>query len=97
MLAADDHVIIGVAGEDLLVDRANVTGGAFGAQPRPVLGARTIRLGGQRNSGVNHVINGQGAAVITNRKAIVDSTDPYIHRHGTAPWDPEDGRFCRGD
>jgi len=32
----------------------------------------TIRLSGQRNSGINHVINGQGAPVITNRKAIVD-------------------------
>jgi hypothetical protein len=32
----------------------------------------TIRLGGQRNSGMSHVINGQGAAVITNRKAMVD-------------------------
>ncbi len=32
----------------------------------------TIRLGGQRNSGMSHVMNGQGAAVITNRKAIVD-------------------------
>jgi len=32
----------------------------------------TIRLGGQRNSGMNHVVNGHGAAVITSRKAIVD-------------------------
>ena len=32
----------------------------------------TIRLGGQPNSGINHVINGYGAPVITTRKAIVD-------------------------
>ena len=32
----------------------------------------TIRLSGRPNSGINHVINGQGAAVITTRKAIVD-------------------------
>ncbi len=32
----------------------------------------TIRLAGQRNSGINHVINGQGGPVITTRKAIVD-------------------------
>ncbi len=32
----------------------------------------TIRLAGQRNSGINHVINGAGAAVITTRKATVD-------------------------
>jgi hypothetical protein len=32
----------------------------------------TIRLGGQTNSGINHVINGTGASVITTRKATVD-------------------------
>ena len=32
----------------------------------------TIRLGGRPNSGINHVINGTGAAVITRRKAVVD-------------------------
>jgi hypothetical protein len=32
----------------------------------------TIRLAGRQNSGINHVINGTGASVITNRKAIVD-------------------------
>jgi hypothetical protein len=32
----------------------------------------TIRLGGRPNSGINHVINGKGAAVITTRKAVVD-------------------------
>jgi len=32
----------------------------------------TIRLAGQRGSGINHVINGTGAAVISTRKAIVD-------------------------
>jgi hypothetical protein len=32
----------------------------------------TIRLSGQPNSGISHVINGKGAAVITTRKAIVD-------------------------
>ena len=32
----------------------------------------TIRLAGRRNSGINHVINGTGPAVITNRKAVVD-------------------------
>jgi hypothetical protein len=32
----------------------------------------TIRLAGQRNSGINHVINGTGAPVITTRKAVVD-------------------------
>lgn len=32
----------------------------------------TIRLSGQPNSGINHVINGRGSAVITTRKAIVD-------------------------
>jgi hypothetical protein len=32
----------------------------------------TIRLGGQTNSGINHVINGTGASVISTRKAIVD-------------------------
>jgi hypothetical protein len=32
----------------------------------------TIRLSGQRNSGMSHVINGTGAAVITDRKAVVD-------------------------
>lgn len=32
----------------------------------------TIRLAGQRNSGINHVINSTGTAVITTRKAIVD-------------------------
>lgn len=32
----------------------------------------TIRLGGLPNSGIRHVINGQGPSVITARKAIVD-------------------------
>ena len=32
----------------------------------------TIRLSGRPNSGMNHVINGTGGAVITTRKAIVD-------------------------
>jgi hypothetical protein len=32
----------------------------------------TIRLGGQTNSGINHVINGTGASVISTRKATVD-------------------------
>jgi hypothetical protein len=32
----------------------------------------TIRLSGRPNSGISHVINGQGAPVITTRKAIVD-------------------------
>ncbi len=32
----------------------------------------TIRLSGRPNSGINHVINGRGAAVITSRKAVVD-------------------------
>jgi hypothetical protein len=32
----------------------------------------TIRLSGQRNSGISNVINGKGAGVITTRKAIVD-------------------------
>lgn len=32
----------------------------------------TIRLSGRTNSGISHVINGQGAAVITTRKAVVD-------------------------
>jgi hypothetical protein len=32
----------------------------------------TIRLSGQKNSGIRHVINGQGEPVITNRKAVVD-------------------------
>ena len=32
----------------------------------------TIRLAGQRGSGINHVINGRGAPVISNRKAMVD-------------------------
>jgi len=32
----------------------------------------TIRLAGQRNSGINHVINGTGAPVISSRKAVVD-------------------------
>jgi hypothetical protein len=33
----------------------------------------TIRLGGgQRGSGINHLINGIGNPVITNTKAIVD-------------------------
>jgi hypothetical protein len=32
----------------------------------------TIRLSGQRNSGINHVINGAGAPVVTTRKATVD-------------------------
>jgi hypothetical protein len=32
----------------------------------------TIRLSGRPNSGINHVINGTGAAVITTRKAMVD-------------------------
>jgi len=32
----------------------------------------TIRLAGQRNSGINHVINGAGAPVISSRKAVVD-------------------------
>ncbi len=32
----------------------------------------TIRLSGRPNSGMNHVINGRGGAVITTRKAIVD-------------------------
>jgi hypothetical protein len=32
----------------------------------------TIRLSGQPNSGINHVINGTGDAVITTRKAIVN-------------------------
>jgi len=32
----------------------------------------TIRLGGQPNSGINHVINGRGSPVITTRKAGVD-------------------------
>jgi hypothetical protein len=32
----------------------------------------TIRLGGQRHSGINHVINGTGASVISTRKATVD-------------------------
>ncbi len=31
-----------------------------------------IRLSGQRNSGIRHVINGTGASVITSQKAIVD-------------------------
>jgi hypothetical protein len=32
----------------------------------------TIRLNGQRNTGINHVINGTGSPVISTRKAIVD-------------------------
>ena len=32
----------------------------------------TIRLSGQKNSGIRHVINGQGEPVITTRKAVVD-------------------------
>lgn len=32
----------------------------------------TLRLAGQRNSGIRHVINGTGAPVITSRKAVVD-------------------------
>ena len=32
----------------------------------------TIRLSGQPNSGINHVINGKGSPVITTRKALVD-------------------------
>jgi hypothetical protein len=32
----------------------------------------TIRLGGKPNSGINHVINGRGPAVITARKAVMD-------------------------
>jgi len=32
----------------------------------------TIRLGGQTNSGINHVINGTGESVISTKKAIVD-------------------------
>jgi hypothetical protein len=32
----------------------------------------TIRLSGQKNSGIRHVINGHGDPVITNRKAVVD-------------------------
>jgi len=32
----------------------------------------TIRLGGKPDSGINHVINDRGEAVITTRKAIVD-------------------------
>ena len=32
----------------------------------------TIRLSGRKNSGISHVINGTGPAVITSRKAIVD-------------------------
>ncbi|HZR19390.1 MAG TPA: coagulation factor 5/8 type domain-containing protein [Verrucomicrobiae bacterium] len=32
----------------------------------------TIRLSGQKNSGISHVINGKGASVITTRKAVVD-------------------------
>jgi hypothetical protein len=32
----------------------------------------TIRLSGRPNSGINHVINGRGGAVITTRKAVVD-------------------------
>jgi hypothetical protein len=32
----------------------------------------TIRLSGQRNSGISHVINGTGTAVITTKKAMVD-------------------------
>jgi hypothetical protein len=32
----------------------------------------TIRLSGQKNSGISHVINGTGAPVVTSRKAIVD-------------------------
>ncbi|HXR08788.1 MAG TPA: hypothetical protein VN765_15730, partial [Candidatus Acidoferrum sp.] len=35
----------------------------------------TIRLGGgQRGSGINHVINGKGNPVITTMKAMLDST-----------------------
>jgi len=32
----------------------------------------TIRLSGKPNSGMNHVINGRGPAVVTTRKAVVD-------------------------
>lgn len=32
----------------------------------------TIRLSGQKNSGISHVINGRGGAVVTTRKAVVD-------------------------
>jgi hypothetical protein len=32
----------------------------------------TIRLGGQKNSGISHVINGTGPAVVTTQKAVVD-------------------------
>jgi hypothetical protein len=32
----------------------------------------TIWLSGQKNSGISHVINGQGGSVITTRKAVVD-------------------------
>ena len=32
----------------------------------------TIRLSGRQNSGISHVINGTGPAVITTRKAVVD-------------------------
>ncbi len=32
----------------------------------------TIRLSGRPNSGINHVINGKGAPVITTRKSVVD-------------------------
>jgi hypothetical protein len=31
-----------------------------------------IRLSGQRNSGIKHVINGKGDSVITTQKAMVD-------------------------
>jgi hypothetical protein len=32
----------------------------------------TIRLSGKKGSGINHIINGRGAAVITTRKAVLD-------------------------
>jgi hypothetical protein len=32
----------------------------------------TLRLGGQKNSGISHVINGTGEPVITSQKAMVD-------------------------
>jgi hypothetical protein len=32
----------------------------------------TVRLSGRKNSGISHVINGTGPAVISNRKAVVD-------------------------
>lgn len=32
----------------------------------------TVRLGGQTNSGIKHIINGRGTSVITTQKAILD-------------------------